>query len=343
MKLPLAVCLTVLIAATCGAATADAAAFRCSASAGRITVLGQTTEPLTANASGTACAGDNKSVTGPAAGFTGPLTIGALLASTEVFPAQKSVVSTGGVADLRVASAPSLPITLPPVAVPDAAKALIAGALHTSVDLSAVKSLIPVLDTNLVTNLITTLPTNLITTLPTTLPVDLPVDLPTNLITTLPTNLPTNLVLDPANPLLNDPLEVIAANAANAATNAANLATNAANLATNAANAATNGNNAVTNAANAALNAANLATNASNAATNATNLAQNVLNATLNAANDATNVANAAINLVRGAIPASVNVDVSGALDSALAALLPDGKLPARDLLRVQGAVAYAA
>ncbi len=105
--------------------SANAAGFRCSASAGRIAVLGQVVEPLTANASSTACAGDKETLTGSAAGFAGPLTIGALLASTEVFPAQKIVVSTGGVADLTVSALPDLPITLPQVTVTDAAKALL--------------------------------------------------------------------------------------------------------------------------------------------------------------------------------------------------------------------------
>jgi hypothetical protein len=291
-------CFAVLIAAMF-TSSAQAAGFRCSASAARVTVLGQVVEPVTANTTGPSCAGASKTLTGAAAGFTGPLSLGALIASTEVFPAQKSVVATGGVADLKVSALPSLPVTLPVPAVPDAARTAIANALQTSVDLGPVKALIPVLPTNLVTNLVTTLPVNL----------------PTNLPTTLPTNLPTNLVLDLLDPLLDDPLEVIAANAANDATNTANAATNAANLALNAANAAAN----------------------------ASNLTQNITNAALNAANDATNTANAALNSVRNAIPASVAVDGTATLNAALAALLPNGNLPTLDLLRVQGAIAYAA
>ncbi|MFL5847132.1 MAG: hypothetical protein ACJ762_20835 [Solirubrobacteraceae bacterium] len=333
MTKPGIIALVALAAAGASASTAQAASFKCSASAGRISVLGHATEPVTANTAGTACAGDNKTLTGPAAGFTGPLTLGALLASTEVFPAQKSVVATGGVADLKVAALPGLPITLPQVAVPDAARAALANALKVDVDLAPVKALIPVLDTSLPTNLVT----NLVTTLQTDLVENLPVNLPTNLPVNLPTNLPTNLLLDLLNPLLDTPLKVLAANDANAATNAANTLTNSANAATNAANTLTNAANLATNTANAALNAANLATNAANLATNAANTLTN-------AANLATNTANAALNAVRAAIPNSVAVDRSGALDGLLGALLPSTPgLPNLDLLKVQGALAYAA
>ncbi|HUS22443.1 MAG TPA: hypothetical protein VMZ66_10580 [Aeromicrobium sp.] len=327
--------------------SAEAAGFQCSASAGRIVVLDQTVEPLTANASGAACAGDKGTLTGSAAGFDGPLTIGALLASTEVFPAQKIVVSTGGVADLTVSAAPDLPITLPRVAVPDAAKVLLANALKTTVDLSTVTGAIPLLPTNLVTglptnlvtNLVTDLPTNLVTSLPTNLVTNLPTNLVTNLVTNLPTNLRTDygpLDVNLLDPLMDTLAEVLALNDTNAALNTANAATNAANLATNAANAALN-------AANLATNAANLALNTANAATNAANLATNTANAAANAANAALNTANAALNAVRAAIPGSVAIDGAGGLDSALATLLPDGRLPNVDLLRVQGAIARAA
>jgi hypothetical protein len=127
------VCLTLFVAGL--TASSAQAGFNCSASAGRITVLGQTVEPATANAGGTECTGENSTLTGPAAGLPAPFSAGSVVATTEVIPAQKSVVASGGLADVKVSALPTLPITLPPVTVPDALKTV-------SVDLSALKALI---------------------------------------------------------------------------------------------------------------------------------------------------------------------------------------------------------
>lgn len=186
------------------AAPAQSAGFGCSASAGRITVLDRTVEPATANARGDTCVGDSATVAGKDAGLPVPFGAGGLVAATQFYPAQKSILAQGGVADLAISTA-SLPIALP--AVPAAVTNAIKGALK-AVDLTPVKSAIPVLPTNLVTN--------------------------------LPTNLPTNLVVSLLDPLLATQSLVDAKNAANAATNAANQLTNQANQATNAANAALN-------------------------------------------------------------------------------------------------------
>lgn len=197
--------LTFVLAALSAAATAQAAGFGCSASAARITVLGQKVEPVTANASGTQCVGESRSVTGQDLGVPAGLAIAGLAANTEFHPVERSVVASGGVADLRVSALPSLPIALPQV--PDAVKNAVSAAVP-SVSLAAVKNAIPVLPTNLATNL------------------------PTNLVTSV-----AQLAL--SNPLLN-PTQLQALSDQNAATNAANAATNAANQATNAANAALN-------------------------------------------------------------------------------------------------------
>jgi hypothetical protein len=125
--------LTLFIAAL--SASSAQAGFNCSASAGRITVLGQHVEPATANASGTACTAQDSSLSGPAANLPAPFSAGTLVATTEVVPAQKSVVASGGIADLKVGSLPTLPITLPQVTVPDALKTV-------TVDISAVKTAI---------------------------------------------------------------------------------------------------------------------------------------------------------------------------------------------------------
>jgi hypothetical protein len=291
------------LAALAAAPSAHAAGFKCSASAMRVSVLGQATEPVTANPAGTNCAGDSETLTGAAAGFTGPLSLGALIATTEVFPAKKSVVATGGVADLRVGSLSSLPITLPAVTVPDSVRDAIANALKLDLDLAPVKGLIPAVP---------------------------------------------------------DTVQ----NAANAALNAANLATNTANAVLNAANLATN-------TANAATNAANLATNTANAATNAANQALNILNAAAILIDPSlalpTNLptslpTNLVVDLVTNlptnlpitlptslelhpgdVLPDSIAIDGSGTVNGAINALLPDGKLPSVDLLRIQGALAYAA
>jgi hypothetical protein len=374
-----------MLAALCAATSAEAASFGCTASAGRITVLGQAVEPIRANVPGTVCAGETKTL-GPATGLPSPVTATALVAGTEVFPEQKSVLASGGVAELRVLSLPTLPIALPTAAVSDAARAAIAAARSRSIDLDGVAGLIPVLDTSLVTNLVTTLtadvPVDLpeaIASVPEVLVVvvgpgfSLPTDLPTDLREDLPINLPTTFALDAADPALDTLAEVNAANAANAAANAANAAANAANAAANLANDAANTVNAELNAfgaitlgnvaavtlkaaeaeiENIAANAANLlaetnniTANAANTAANASNAAINAVHAATNAANLIINAANAAQNAVRAAILALPPISIDGAagLDALLAGLLPAVQLPTAELLRVRGAMAYAA
>src|SRR4051812_33707345 len=125
----LALSVTALAAAT---VPAQAASFGCSSSAGRLAILNQVFEPVTANAGADACAGETKTLSGPATGLPGPVTASALVAGTEVYPEQKSVLASGGVADFKVLSLPTLPIDLPAVAVPDAAKSLIANALKVN-------------------------------------------------------------------------------------------------------------------------------------------------------------------------------------------------------------------
>jgi hypothetical protein len=126
-----------LAIALIGASSAQAG-FGCSASAGRLSVLGAVNvEPVTAGGSGD-CPGETNSLSGPAAGLPAPLSVGALVAATQVYSAQKAVMASGGIADLAVKALPTLPITLPQVTVPDALK-------HITVDLSTVKSAIPVL------------------------------------------------------------------------------------------------------------------------------------------------------------------------------------------------------
>lgn len=118
---------------------AQAAGFNCSASAGRFSAFGAPAiEPVTANAGGSACVGENKSLTGPAAGLPAPVSAGAVVAATEIYSTEKGVLASGGIADLKVLSLPTLPITLPQVTIPDALKRL-------TIDLTAVKALIPVL------------------------------------------------------------------------------------------------------------------------------------------------------------------------------------------------------
>ena len=190
-------CLTLAIAGL-GASTAQAG-FGCSSSAGRLTVLGQKVEPVTANAGNADCSADVKTLSGDALGLPTPLSASALVAATEFYPVQKSIVASGGLADLRVKALPDLPIALPTVEIPQAVRDALLG---TKVNLAPVKGAIPVLPTNLVTNL------------------------------------PTNQIIDLLNPLLNTLGEVNASNAANAATNAANQATNTANAAVNALRAA---------------------------------------------------------------------------------------------------------
>ena len=374
-----------LLATLCAAASADAAGFGCTASAARITVLGQVVEPARANDPGTVCASETKTL-GPTAGLPSPVTATALVAGTEVYPAQKGVLASGGVAELRALSLPTLPIALPTPAVPDAAKAAIAAARSRSIDLDGAAGLIPVLDTSLVTNLVTTLTADLPVNLPVAI-TDLPVvltplvgdpafNLPTNLPTTLRENLPENLptfALDAADPALDTLAEVNAANAANAAANAANAAANDANAAANLANAAANtvngelnalgavtaGNiaavtakaaeavitNTAANAANLVAEGANSTANAANGAANTSNAAINAVHLATNAANLITNAANAAQNAIRSAILALPPISVDGAtgLDALLAALLPGVQLPTAELLRVRGAMAYAA
>ena len=186
-------CLTVLTVA-CSASTAQAG-FDCSASGGRITVLGKTVEPVAVDAPGD-CSAATKSLTGAAAG----LPLGTIVAATEVYPARKAVLAGGGVTDLAIGT-PALPIDL--AKVPADLLSTIQGAIST-VDLKAVKLQIPVLPTNLATNLPTNLSTNL----------------------TIP---PLNLLLDTVQNTTN-----ATANAQNLITNTTNAAINTANSAVNA-------------------------------------------------------------------------------------------------------------
>lgn len=193
-----------LVALTAAPAQAQSAGYGCSASAARLTVLGKTVEPVAANAGGATCIAETKTASGAAAALPVPLSVGTLVAATETSADLNAIRATGGVADFAISTA-SLPIALPqiPAAVTDA----LDGVLKT-IDLTAVKSALPVLPTNLATDLVT--------------------------------NLPTNQVVNLLDPLLANAGLVAASNAANLATNTANAALNTANAATNAANAALN-------------------------------------------------------------------------------------------------------
>lgn len=129
-------CLFLLISAF-GTSSAQAG-FNCSASAGRFTVLGQQVEPVTANAGAAQCVGESNTLTGASTGLTGPVSAAGVVAATEFYPVQRAIVSSGGVADLRVGALPTLPITLPPVTLPDSLKTV-------SVNLSSVEAIDPAL------------------------------------------------------------------------------------------------------------------------------------------------------------------------------------------------------
>lgn len=120
-------------------ASSAQAGFGCSASAARLTVLGQTIEPVTANAGGAECVGDAQALTTDALGLPLGLSAGALVSATEFFPVQKTIVASGGVADLRVKALPALPIALPKVEIPAAVKTALNGVL-SQIDLSGVKA-----------------------------------------------------------------------------------------------------------------------------------------------------------------------------------------------------------
>ena len=171
------------------ASTAQAG-YGCSASAGRLTVMGQKIEPVTANAGNADCSADVATLSGDGLSLPTPLSADALVSATEFYPVQRTILASGGVADLRVKALPDLPIALPTVEIPAAIRTALSG---TVVNLAPVKAAIP--------------------------------ELPTNLATDLPENLkipPLNLLLDTvqnaANKALND---------ANRATNAANATVNA--------------------------------------------------------------------------------------------------------------------
>lgn len=183
-----------------GASTSQAG-FGCSASAGRLTVLGQKIEPVRANAGNAECSAEVATLSGDQLSLPTPLSANALVSATEFYPVQRTILASGGLADLRVKALPDLPIALPTVAIPAAIRTALSG---TVVDLAPVKAAIPVLPTNL----------------------------PTNLSETLGVGSLLNGV-----PLL-DQAAADAANAANAATNAANRETNAVNAAVNALRAA---------------------------------------------------------------------------------------------------------
>ncbi|MCW2990782.1 MAG: hypothetical protein JWM73_1376 [Solirubrobacterales bacterium] len=158
MRVAPVVCLTLLIAAL-GASSAQAG-FNCSASAGRITVLGQKVEPVTANAGAADCIGVSKTLSGPAAGLPAPFTAGAVVSSTQVLSATKTVLAQGGASDVKVSALPTLPIQLPKITVPDSLKAV-------TVDLAPLKaSLLPLDPLNLLGN------TTIINAVPDTFTID---------------------------------------------------------------------------------------------------------------------------------------------------------------------------
>lgn len=194
--------LTLLIAAF-SASTAQAG-FDCSASGGRLTVLGKTLEPVAVASPGD-CSADSRSLSGAAAGLPAPLSTQTIRAATDVLSAQKTVVASGGVADLAIGT-PSLPIDL--TKVPVGLIDTIRGALP-AVSLAPVKSAIPALPTNLVTN-------------------------------TPTLTVPLIGQLDPLSGVLVTIFNIEAVKAAYAEENARIIDQNAANLATNTANAAVN-------------------------------------------------------------------------------------------------------
>jgi len=198
--------LAIALVASGLAAPAASAGFGCSSSAGRVTVLGKSVEPVTVAAGAGGCTAESRSLTGTGIGLPAPLSADAAVAATEVYAAQKSVLATGGIANLAVAT-PSLPVDLSKV--PDTLKSAIQSAVGT-VSLVQVKAV-----------------------------ARLPVDAPTNLKTDYPTDYLVGQV-DLLSGVLVTLLNEADIEAANAAENARNAARNAANLALNRANAAKN-------------------------------------------------------------------------------------------------------
>lgn len=134
MRVPLFVGLTIALAIPIS--SAEAAGFNCSASAGRVGALGASAiELVTANVGAAECVAETRTLTGAASGLPAPVSAGAVVAATEVYSTEKGVLASGGLADLRVLSLPTLPITLPQVTVPAALKSL-------SVSLTAVKDVL---------------------------------------------------------------------------------------------------------------------------------------------------------------------------------------------------------
>ena len=111
-----AVLATALVAIVVTPASSQAAGWRCNAGALTGSVLGQALPGAVSTGSTTA-----DCVTGAAANpLSVPplLDVGTLAASTTAGP--KSALAIGGVVDLALHSTPSLPITLPPITIPDA-------------------------------------------------------------------------------------------------------------------------------------------------------------------------------------------------------------------------------
>jgi hypothetical protein len=135
-------------AAVCLAAPAASVAsgYGCDASAVRLTVLGRSLEPVTANRGAASCASDSKTLTNTSLGaLAAPLGLAALPVKADAIAASTQVSGTGvsqkalavgGLANLSVplATLPSL-LSLPQVKLPDSIKSV-------PVDLSAVKSLL---------------------------------------------------------------------------------------------------------------------------------------------------------------------------------------------------------
>ena len=128
--------------ATFAAAPARAAGgFTCEASALSVSVLGgKALEPVTVNRGAESCRDAVKSLTGKTAGLPLPLGADAVVAGTSVSgPAgavdKQRVLAAAGVANLSLASLPTLPIDLPAVTLPDSLRTV-------HVDLSALNAVL---------------------------------------------------------------------------------------------------------------------------------------------------------------------------------------------------------
>ncbi len=114
----LAVATALLVAIATPAA--QAASFGCQASAARGTVLGGAlVEPVVANRGAAECRTASGGLSAP---LPAPLSAGAVVATTTFGGPDggQTALAAGGLADLRVLSLPTLPITLPTAGIPDA-------------------------------------------------------------------------------------------------------------------------------------------------------------------------------------------------------------------------------